>query len=361
MARKKWNPQFRRMEEFNDHVEEGLRREASLKKKAAQPVIDTVDLSPEEVAALDPAVFKRASFDEANAERAGYSNYSYWASTFRNFWRNKVARVLIVALLAVLLFAFIQPVLPGQKDAYTINNDPTSGLQLMNLPPSSEYWLGTNAIGQDLWSRVWAGTRTSLMIGLIVAFSDLVFGILIGMIWGYVRKLDKVMTEIYNVISNIPQTLILILVSYILRPSMSTIIISMCVVGWMAMARFIRNQVVIFRDRDFNLASRCLGTGTFRIIVRNLLPQMVSVIMLETALAIPGAIGDEVFLTYIGLGLPTSQASLGNLVEAGRVLMMQRTLRYQLIFPAAVVAFITIAFYIIGNAFSDAADPRNHV
>ena len=127
------------------------------------------------------------------------------------------------------------------------------------------------------------------------------------------------------------------------------------------MARFIRNQVVIFRDRDYNLASRCLGSSTLRIIIKNLLPQMVSVIMLQTSLAIPGAIGDEVFLTYIGLGIPTSQASLGNLVEAGRVLMMDNTLRYQLVFPAAVVAFITIAFYIIGNAFSDAADPKNHV
>ena len=139
---------------------------------------------------------------------------------------------------------------------------------------------------------------------------------------------------------------------------MTTIIISMCMVGWMAMARFIRNQVVIFRDRDYNLASRCLGSSTLRIVIKNLLPQMVSVIMLQTSLAIPGAIGDEVFLTYIGLGIPTSQASLGNLVEAGRVLMMDSTLRYQLVFPAAVVAFITIAFYIIGNAFSDAADPQ---
>lgn len=231
----------------------------------------------------------------------------------------------------------------------------------MNLAPCAEYWFGTNAIGQDLWARVWAGTRVSVFIGLVVALSDLVVGVIIGMIWGYLRKVDKVMTEVYNIISNVPQTLILILVSYILRPGITTIILSMCVVGWMAMARFIRNQVVIFRDRDFNLASRCLGTSTLRIMVKNLLPQMVSVIMLQTALAIPGAIGDEVFLTYIGLGLPTSQASLGNLVEDGRVLMMQKELRYQLIFPAAVVAFITIAFYIIGNAFSDAADPKNHV
>lgn len=127
-------------------------------------------------------------------------------------------------------------------------------MHLRNLAPCSEYWFGTNAIGQDLWARVWAGTRTSIIIGLVVALSDLIFGVIIGMAWGYVRSLDKALTEIYNVISNIPQTLILILVSYILRPSMTTIIISMCMVGWMAMARFIRNQVVIFRDRDYNLA-----------------------------------------------------------------------------------------------------------
>lgn len=83
------------------------------------------------------------------------------------------------------------------------------------------------------------------------------------------------------------------------------------------MSRFVRNQIVIIRDRDYNLASRCLGTGTFRIIFRNLLPYLVSVTMLRMALAIPGAIGNEVFLTYIGLGIPVSIPSLGNLVTRG--------------------------------------------
>ncbi len=359
MAKKRLfcNHQFRRMEEFENNVTEGLKKEQEANQA---PRYEAVDLTPQEIQTLDPALFRPHAFNEGDAERVGYSNYSYWVSTFKNFWRNRVARVLVIALLLVILFAFVQPYFPGQHSAATINNG-EDGIQLRNLPPSGEYWFGTNAIGQDLWARVWAGTRTSVIIGLVVALSDLVFGLIIGMAWGYVRKLDKPLTEIYNVISNIPQTLILILVSYILRPSMSTIIISMCVVGWMAMARFIRNQVIIFRDRDFNLASRCLGASAPRIIIKNLLPQMVSVIMLQTALAIPGAIGDEVFLTYIGLGLPTSTPSLGNLVDAGRVLMMQDDLRYQLIFPAAVVAFITIAFYIIGNAFSDAADPKNHV
>ncbi len=292
MAAKKslFNRQMRRISELDAHIQEGLAREEAERMRQGCGE-EPSDLTPEEIAALDPALFAFAEFDEQEAERVSYSNYSYWASTFQNFWRNKVARVLIISLLVVLLFAFLQPLFPGQHDPVTINNDPETGIQLMNLAPCAEYWFGTNAIGQDLWARVWAGTRVSVFIGLVVALSDLVVGVIIGMIWGYVRKVDKVMTEVYNIISNVPQTLILILVSYILRPGITTIILSMCVVGWMAMARFIRNQVVIFRDRDFNLASRCLGTSTLRIMVKNLLPQMVSVIMLQTALAIPGAIG----------------------------------------------------------------------
>jgi len=153
----------------------------------------------------------------------------------------------------------------------------------------------------------------------------------------------------------------LILFSYIMRPSVSTLIIAMCLTGWLDMARFIRNQIVIIRDRDYNLASRCLGTPTRRIIFRNLLPYLVSVIMLRMALAIPAAIGNEVFLTYIGLGLPVSTPSLGNLINEGRVLMTSEALRYQLFFPAIVLSIVTISFYIIGNAFADASDPKNHV
>ena len=165
----------------------------------------------------------------------------------------------------------------------------------------------------------------------------------------------------YNVLNNIPSSIILILVSYILKPSVTTIIFAMCLTGWLPTARFVRNQVVIIRDREFNLASRCLGTPTKRVITKNLLPQLVSVIMMRIALAIPAAIGHEVFLTYIGLGLPVSTPSLGNLVNEGRMVMMSPSLRYQLIFPAAVLSLITVSFYIMGNSFADAADPKNHI
>ncbi len=309
----------------------------------------------------DPALFKFAEFDAEASERGGYSNYSYWRSTFQVFFKNRVALFLLVVLGSLLLFTFIQPILPGQKDPLHIHIDPLTNIQYRNLRPSAEFWFGTNSIGQDLWSRIWSGTRTSLLIGILVGIAEMAIGIAYGALWGYARKLDRAMTEIYNVLNNIPTTIILMLLAYIMKPSFKTMFIAMCATGWIGLARFVRNQIVIIRDREYNLASRCLGTPSSRIITRNILPYLVSVIMLKTALSIPGTIGWEVFLTYIGLGLPISIPSLGNLVNEGRLIMMAPELRYQLIFPTIVVSIITISFYILGNAFSDASDPRNHV
>ena len=309
----------------------------------------------------DEELFSFAEFNSENAERGGYSNYSYWGSTVRAFFQNKSAVFFLFIMVIVLAFTFVQPYLPGQRDPLEIHYTEW-GLPLNNVPPGQDgFLLGTNSIGQDLWARIWSGTRTSLFIGFSVALVEAVVGILVGVLWGYVRKLDFFFTELYNVLDNIPQTLLLILISYVLKPGVSTIIFALCLTGWLGMARFIRNQIIIIRDRDYNLASRCLGVSTGRIIFRNLLPYLVSVITMRMALAIPAAIGNEVFVTYIGIGLPLDTPSLGNLINTGRSLMTMAPLRYQLYFPVIVLAVITISFYIIGNAFADAADPKNHV
>lgn len=305
-------------------------------------------------------LFEFAGYDEASGEKIGYSNYSYWGSTLRAFLKNKMAVTLMVVIFSILLFTIIQPYLPGQFDPNQINND-VKGNLLRNVKPNREHLFGTNSIGQDLWSRVWSGTRTSLLIGVCVAAIEAVVGIIVGVLWGYVRKLDFFFTELYNVLDNIPSTLVLVLFSYIMRPSIASLVIGMSLTRWIGMSRFIRNQIIIIRDRDYNLASRCLGSPTTRIIFKNLLPYLVSVIMLRMAMAIPEAIGSEVFVTYIGLGLPIEIPSLGNLITTGRDLLMNPGLRYQLIFPTIVVSVVTISFYIIGNAFADAADPKNHV
>lgn len=316
------------------------------------------ELNPE---LSDEELFSFAAFDPENAERGGYSNYSYWGSTVRTFFQNRSAVFFLIIMVSVLAFTFVQPYLPGQLDPLEIHTNEW-GMPLNNVPPGTDgFILGTNSIGQDLWSRIWSGTRTSLFIGFSVALVEAVVGILVGVLWGYVRKLDFFFTELYNVLDNIPQTLLLILISYVLKPGVSAIIFALCLTGWLGMARFIRNQIIIIRDRDYNLASRCLGVSTGRIIFKNLLPYLVSVITMRMALAIPAAIGNEVFVTYIGIGLPLDTPSLGNLINTGRSLMTMAPLRYQLYFPVIVLAVITVSFYIIGNAFADAADPKNHV
>ena len=341
---KKYGFSFRRQKEemLADQLNEHL-------KNVLEP-----EMSEEEL-------FSFAEFDPENAERGGYSNYSYWGSTLRAFFQNKTAVFFLFIMVAVLTFTLIQPYLPGQLDPLEIHTNEW-GMPLNNVPPGTDgFILGTNSIGQDLWSRIWSGTRTSLLIGFSVALVEAIVGSLGGVLWGYVRKLDFFFTELYNVLDNIPQTLLLILISYVLKPGVSTIIFALCLTGWLGMARFIRNQIIIIRDRDYNLASRCLGVSTGRIIFKNLLPYLVSVITMRMALAIPSAIGNEVFVTYIGIGLPLDTPSLGNLINTGRSLMTMAPLRYQLYFPVIVLAVITVSFYIIGNSFADAADPKNHV
>ena len=307
-------------------------------------------------------LFTPAGFSEEQAEATAYSNYSYWGSTFRAFFKNKMAVALLIALVAVVAFAFVQPHLPGQVDPNLCEVDPATGIQYRNIAPGQQGFIwGSNAIGQDLWARIWAGARTSLIIAFFVALIEAVVGITAGVLWGYVRQLDFFFTELYNICDNVPSTIILILISYVASPSIKTLILGMSITGWIEMARFIRNQILIIRDRDYNVASRCIGTPTSRIVLRNLLPYLVSVIMLRMALTIPAAIGSEVFITYIGLGLSVETPSLGNLINDGRKVMMQAGLRYQLLYPTIILSFVTIAFYLIGNAFSDAADPKNHL
>ena len=300
-------------------------------------------------------LFTPAGFHAEQAEATASSNYSYWGSTFRAFFKNKAAVALLIALVAVVAFAFLQPYLPGQADPNLCAVDPVTGIQYRNIAPGQDGFIwGSNSIGQDLWARIWAGARTSLTIAFFVALIEAVVGITAGVLY-------FLFTELYNIFDNIPTAIVLILISYVASPSIWTMILGMSIKGWIEMARFIRNQILIIRDRDYNVASRCIGTPTVRIVLRNLLPYLVSVIMLRMALTIPEAIGNEVFITYIGLGLSVETPSLGNLVNDGRKVMMQAGLRYQLLYPTLILSFVTIAFYLIGNAFSDAADPKNHL
>ena len=303
---------------------------------------------------LNPDKFRGAIFDNLASEDAGYSNYSYWKSTFRTFFKSKLVCFLVALVAAIILMSFLYPVFS--------DTDPTK-LSLMfldwNQKPSAEHWFGTDQLGRDIWARAWYGARNSFLLGFCIALSDVGIGMIVGSLWGYNRKLDPIMIELYNVMTNIPSTVYLVLLAYIMNTSYLTLFISMASRGWIVEARFFRNRILSIRDSEYNVASKCLGSSNWRIVTKNIIPQIISLIIMEAALCIPYSIGNEVFLGFVGVGMPVDAITLGNIVNLGRASFSQHP--YQMLLPAAILCIITITFYLIGNKFADASDPRNHV
>lgn len=298
-------------------------------------------------------LFDFAEYKARDAEKIGYSNYSYWKSVWANFLKKKSAVFMSVVFILLFIFTFVASAI----GKYDINMAPDP-LNRSYITPNAEYWFGTNAIGQDYWAQVWYATRASILLAVLVSLGQITLGVIIGLIWGYVRKLDRFFTELYNLIDNVPTIIYMTLIALMVGKTMWTMGIAMISFGWLATARNVRNLVFMYRDREYNLASRCLGTKLHRILFRNIFPYLVSVIILRMALAIPGTIAYETTLTYLGL-MDITKPSLGMLLSSARAVFPNAA--YTLWFPAAIVSIITITFYLVGNAFSDACDPRNHV
>lgn len=299
-------------------------------------------------------LFRIAEYSPENAERIGFSDYSYWGSVMHNFLKKKSAVFMLILFLVMVVFSYVA--IDIAKYDYTnlrIDRD------ISYLTPNAEYWFGTDNLGRDYWCQVWYAAQISIRLALIVAAGESVLGIFIGCLWGYVRALDRFFTELYNFITNIPTIIYMTLIAMVVGQSFTIMATTMILIGWLGMARNVRNLVMIYRDREFNLASRCLGTPIHRILIKNILPQLVSAIILRLAISIPGTIAMESTLSYLGLGLDINTPSLGILLRNARIDFLTRP--HLLFFPAVIVSIVTFTFYIVGNAFSDAADPKNHV
>ncbi len=299
-------------------------------------------------------LFRFVEYSAEAAERTGYSDYSYWKSVFQNFFKKKSAVIMSFIFFGLVIFSFIALAI-GKYDYANLLADTKLAFQT----PNKEFWFGTDNLGRDYWCQVWYAAQTSIKLAMIVALGECVVGITIGCLWGYVRQLDRFFTEIYNIINNIPTIIYMTLISLLVGQSFMIMAISLIAFGWLPMARNVRNLVLMYRDREYNLASRCLGTPVWRILVKNILPYLISIIILRLALSIPSTIALESTLSYLGLGIGIETPSLGILLRNARNYFLDEP--YLLIFPAAIVSLITITFYLVGNAFSDAADPRNHV
>ncbi len=301
-------------------------------------------------------LFTFAEFDEMESEHIAAPRYSYWKSVFRTFFRNKFTVAVAILLLFILCFALIQPMRSGYSPIVTPNiNSP----ELKFLKPCKEHIFGTDHVGNEVFDAVWAGARNSIIISFVCTGINMIIGILVGAVWGFSKKMDKWMIEVYNIVANIPFLLLAMILCYVLGAGMKSLIITMTCTEWVIVAYFIRTQVMIIRDREYNMASKCLGTRTMTMITKNILPYLISVIMTYVARMIPNLISYEVFLSYMGLGLGTTNASLGQSISLYTSYMKGYPHLFWI--PVSVVALISLSLYIVGQRLADAADPRTHM
>lgn len=308
-------------------------------------------------------LFSPISHSDAESEKIAAPRYSYWKSVFRVFFRNKVNIIVLSLLLFVILFAYIYPAVTSY-DPFANLRDPNS----KHLGPSAamEYfgnnlrWIfGTGASGESTFDAVWNGAQISISLAFICAAINMAIGVMLGAIWGFSKKVDLVMMEVYTIVGNVPMILIISVLAMLFSPTFWTMVFALTIVGWLGIAYFIRTQVLIIRDREYNLASRCLGTSIFKIATKNIMPFMTSVIVTLLATELPSYISYEVFLSYIGMGM--SEMSLGRLIYAAEAAMVTRGWEMEFWCPVAVASIITVVLYVVGQNLGDASDPRTHM
>ena len=318
----------------------------------ANKLNETIALTPEE-----EKLFKRVPLNEEESEHLAAEPYSYWKSVFRVFIRKPSAIIgLSVFLLMILGLIFVPLFAPA---GYLEQNT-----KIANMAPNAAHLFGTDCIGRDLFFMLWVGLSKSLILALITSAINIVLGTIVGLIWGFFRKLDPIFVEIYNLISNIPSILLYMLLSVIFSkafPDMKVevrLVIALCLFGWIGVALFIRNFTLIINDREYNVASKTLGTSAWRIMFKNLFPFLLGVIITQLSLMIPGMISSEVSLSYFGFGLPAGAISIGSLLNLGRRYFVDYP--WQLLYPALFLAIIIFVFYLLGLALSDSLDPKKH-
>ena len=311
----------------------------------------------------DDDLFYFVDNNTLESEKITAPRYSYWRSVFRTFFKKKTNYFILGFLALILLLTFIYPIFSSYNEFENVANGVTynmsPGVALDYFGFSLKYLLGTGKNGNAIFDGIWAGALTSLSLAIICATINMVLGIVIGAIWGYNSKIDSVLTVIYNIIANVPWILLISVLVYIIGGGFIQFIFALTVTGWLAIAYFFRTQVMIIRDREYNMASRCLGTPMIKVVQHNVLPFMTSVIVTILATELPSYISAEVFLSYIGIGLSAEIPSLGRMIQNAQDAFIQFPWAFW--GPVAVSAAITIILYVLGQNLADASDPRTHM
>ncbi|MDN5323974.1 MAG: oligopeptide transport system permease protein [Clostridia bacterium] len=312
-----------------------------------------------------------------------------YSSNYSNLWiRLKEKKLLLIALFTIVtlaILAIIGPYLtpftyseqiltlknkpPGYDFylKYNKNNNGTINIIEVSEEPIENaagfkvekriFLFGSDALGRDLFTRIWYGARISLSIGLATAFIVFIIGSIYGGLSGYYGGwIDEVMMRIVEVLNSIPFLLYVILLMLIFEPGLKTILFAIGGVYWLPMARMIRGQVITLKEQDYVLAALSLGASSWRILFKHILPNSLGPILVYTTLTIPEAIFTEAWLSFLGMGVSVPIASWGSLINDG--IEGMRSYPWQLFFPSFLITITMLAFNIIGDSLRDAFDPR---
>lgn len=343
--------------------------ENELRKIAATPMI-TKDL------------FESASESSMqDKEKISAPSLSFMADSWRRLKKNKVAMVSLIILIIISMSSLLAPVIaPHDPNAQTVqyaNMPPKipgidiNGLngtvkqngvvidkyEASNVPEDVYYYLGTDSLGRDLLSRILYGTRVSLFIAFMAALFNLTLGVVYGLTSGWLGgKVDNIMQRILEILSGVPNLVVVILMLLVLKPGISSIIIALALTEWLSMARVVRAQTLKLKNQEYILAARTLGQSPMKIAFRHILPNLAGVIIIQVMFSIPSAIFFEAFLSFIGIGIPAPNASLGTLINDGYKTF--RFLPHLMWYPAGIMSVIMICFNLLADGLRDAFDPK---
>lgn len=289
---------------------------------------------------------------------------SPWTVAFRRLRKNKMAMVslgiIVVLILAAILADFITPY---DRDQINYAEKDVRG-KVMNLPikkgePSSEFILGTDELGRDIFTRLVYGGRISLSVGLFAVTIQVIIGIIVGAIAGhYGGIIDAILMRVTDIIMCFPFLLIAITVVAILGPNIFNVMLVIGLLGWTGIARMVRAQILSLREQEFMEAAEALGIRDSRKIFKHLLPNVMASVIVFATMGMASAILTETALSYLGLGVTPPTPTWGNMMQAARSIYSLEN-HWWLWMPPGFLTFITVmSFNILGDGLRDALDPK---
>jgi peptide/nickel transport system permease protein len=285
---------------------------------------------------------------------------SLWSDVWSTFRRHRGAMAGVVIFTAIVLCVVFGPML------YT--TDPSFiDVRARNASPSLSHPMGTDNIGRDIFAQVLQGGRVSLAVGVIAMLISLVIGTLIGVLAGYFRRLDGVlmrMTDLFLALPLLPLLLVAIMLfrdtlRVVVGPESGIFLLMVFLIGvtsWMQTARIVRGDVLALKEREFVLAAKSIGTPSRRIILRHVLPNVMSPIMVSATIGVAGAIITESALSFLGLGFPPDFPTWGRLLYDGKDFMTLTPAR--VLWPGLAISLTVLSINFIGDGLRDALDPR---